>query len=53
MPASRMSPVTHEISLGLTGTIFFQKVFKLFFKKNACLQNGQIWSNILPETTVG
>ena len=38
---------------GLTGTILFQKIFKLFFKKYTCLQNGQIWSNILPETIVG
>ena len=33
---------------------FFSKGLQtLFFKKNACFQNGQIWSNILPETMVG
>ena len=42
-----------EYLSGLTGTIVFQKLFKIFFAKNACLQNGQIWSTILPETTVG
>ena len=36
----------------ITGTIVFQMIFKLFLLKNACSQNGQIWSNILPETTV-